>query len=150
MLSDPRPVVICYYFHYLPGNWVWLQFLCAVKIWGDLPCSTGWFEQNCFRSQCWPNVQGLVPGVKGGGGHRADREWEVEDLALAGQHLADIQALHCQGGVLFNHRSHFLVFFWIKRVNLEKTDVSTCCPKCFTWSWSWTDVPKMAHPSPHG
>ena len=37
MLSDPRPVVICYYFHYLPGNWVWLQFLCAVKIWGDLP-----------------------------------------------------------------------------------------------------------------
>ena len=20
MLSDPRPVVICYYFHYLPGN----------------------------------------------------------------------------------------------------------------------------------
>ena len=37
MLSDPRPVVICYYFHYLPGNWVWLQFLCAVKIWGDHP-----------------------------------------------------------------------------------------------------------------
>ena len=37
MLSDPRPVVICYYFHYLPWNWVWLQFLCAVKIWGDLP-----------------------------------------------------------------------------------------------------------------
>ena len=40
MLSDPRPVVICYYFHYLPGNWVWLQFLCAVKIWGDLPITT--------------------------------------------------------------------------------------------------------------
>ena len=19
-------------------------------------CSTGWFKQNCFRSQCWPNV----------------------------------------------------------------------------------------------
>ena len=37
MLSDPIPVVICYYFHYLPGNWVWLQFLCAVKIWGDIP-----------------------------------------------------------------------------------------------------------------
>ena len=41
MLSDPRPVVICYYFHYLPGNWVWLQFLCAVKISGDLPLDEG-------------------------------------------------------------------------------------------------------------
>ena len=24
-------------------------------------CSTGWFKQNCFRSQCWPNVGGGVP-----------------------------------------------------------------------------------------
>ena len=44
MLSDPRPVVICYYFHYLPGNWVWLQFLCAVKIWGDLPFNNNLLE----------------------------------------------------------------------------------------------------------
>ena len=24
-------------------------------------CSTGWFKQNCFRSQCWPNVGGNLP-----------------------------------------------------------------------------------------
>ena len=44
MLSDPKPVVICYYFHYFPGNWVWLHFLCAVQIWGDLP--------SCFMASC--------------------------------------------------------------------------------------------------
>ena len=40
---------------------------------------------------------------------RADREREVEDLALAGQRLADIQALHCQGGVTFNHCGHSFI-----------------------------------------
>ena len=39
MLNDPKPVVICYYFHYFPGNWIWLHFLCSVQIWGDLPIS---------------------------------------------------------------------------------------------------------------
>ena len=53
MLSDPRPVVICYYFHYLPGNWVWLQFLCAVKIWGDLPYNSFLsYLKGCCRKQC--------------------------------------------------------------------------------------------------
>ena len=45
MLSDPKPVVICYYFHYFPGNWVWLHFLCAVQIWGDLPCKSDIFAK---------------------------------------------------------------------------------------------------------
>ena len=29
--------------------------LCNFGFW---MCSTGWFKQNCFRSQCWPNVAG--------------------------------------------------------------------------------------------
>ena len=26
-------------------------------------CSTGWFKQNCFRSQCWPNVYPVGPTI---------------------------------------------------------------------------------------
>ena len=54
MLSDPKPVVICYYFHYFPGNWVWLHFLCAVQIWGDPPpgLPTHWGIQPGRES--WP------------------------------------------------------------------------------------------------
>ena len=44
MLSDPKPVVTCYYFHYFPGNWVWLHLLCAVQIWEDLPTSAGYLD----------------------------------------------------------------------------------------------------------
>ena len=39
MSSDPKPVVIYCIFHYFPKKWVWLHFLCAVQIWGDLPCT---------------------------------------------------------------------------------------------------------------
>ena len=50
----------------------------------------------------------LAPGgVQGEGEGRTNRKGEVEDLALAGQCLAEIHALGDQGGVSFNHCSHF-------------------------------------------
>ena len=47
----------------------------------------------------------LTPGVQ--------REGEVEELALAGQHLANFHALGSQGRILF---SHFWVYFWSKKL----------------------------------
>ena len=50
----------------------------------------------------------LAPGgVQGEGEGRTNRKREVEDLTLAGQCLAEIHALGDQGGVSFNHCSHF-------------------------------------------
>ena len=46
-------------------------------------------------------------GVQGEGEGGTNRKGEVEDLALAGQCLAEIHALGDQGGVNFNHCSHF-------------------------------------------
>ena len=49
----------------------------------------------------------LAPGVQGEGEVRTNGNGEVEDLALAGQCLAKVQALHEQGGANFGHCSHF-------------------------------------------
>ena len=50
----------------------------------------------------------LAPGgVQGEGEGRTNRKREVEDLALAGQCLAEVHALGGQSGVYFNHCRQF-------------------------------------------
>ena len=49
----------------------------------------------------------LAPGGVQGGESRTNSKEEVEDLALAGQCLAEVHALGGQGGASFTHCSHF-------------------------------------------
>ena len=51
--------------------------------------------------------QGLAPGVQGEGEVGANREGEVEDLALADQCLAEGQTLGCQGVCSTSSGAHF-------------------------------------------
>ena len=57
-------------------------------------------------------------GIKGKGKCRVDGEGETEVLALAGQRLAEGQALRCQGRVHCTQQisSHFHLFFWIWKI----------------------------------
>ena len=77
MLSDPRPVVICYYFHYLPGNWVWLQFLCAVKIWGDLPLSSPIIAHHHLCNHYYPSITHCLSLWSFS--HKLERQRTIED-----------------------------------------------------------------------
>ena len=67
----------------------------------------GWMGWPSFSSCCpRPRTQ-LRPGVKREGEGGTNVEGEVDFQALAGQRLAEVQALEGQRGVSFIHCSHF-------------------------------------------
>ena len=71
------------------------------------PCISSQGRRACLLLQQSHRACFLAPGVQGEGEVLANSDREVEGLTLAGQRLAEFQALREQGSVIFGHCSHF-------------------------------------------
>ena len=91
-------------------NWNLLLLMCRFALFLQELCpalripSEGWGAGLLLG---WWIQDFLTPGVQSEGEGWANVEGELDNLALAGQCLAECHALCCQGGVIFTNSSHF-------------------------------------------